>query len=246
MVYRDELDHYCSNFLNVQSFKDYGPNGLQIEGSMKIEKIVSGVSANQELIERAIEQEADAIFVHHGIFWDNESKTITGAKRTKVNLLLKHNINLFGFHLPLDDHREVGNNIELGRRLGITNMRPVEGSLLWQGELSANLSDFAKLIEEKLDRVPQIFGNQSGQIKKIAWCTGGAQGFIEDAINLNIDLYLSGEVSEKTPAIAKENNISFISAGHHATERYGVQSLCNHLSAKFKLKHQYIEVDNSV
>ena len=160
--------------------------------------------------------------------------------------MLKNNINLFGFHLPLDDHPEVGNNAELGRRLGITNMRPVEHSLLWQGELSTNLSDFSKLIEEKLDRSPQIYGKQSGEIKKIAWCTGGAQGFIEDAINLNVDLYLSGEVSEKTPAVAKENNITFISAGHHATERYGVQALCKHLCSEFKLQHQYIEINNSV
>jgi putative NIF3 family GTP cyclohydrolase 1 type 2 len=125
-------------------------------------------------------------------------------------------------------------------------MKPVEGGLLWQGELSTNLNDFSKLIEEKLDRAPQIFGKQSGEIKKIAWCTGGAQGFIEDAINLNVDLYLSGEVSEKTPAVAKENNITFISAGHHATERYGVQALCNHLCSEFKLQHQYIEINNSV
>jgi putative NIF3 family GTP cyclohydrolase 1 type 2 len=125
-------------------------------------------------------------------------------------------------------------------------MRSVEDSLLWQGELSINLSDFERLIEEKLDRAPQIFGNKSGQIKKIAWCTGAAQGFIEDAINLNVDLYLTGEVSEKTPAVAKENNITFISAGHHATERYGVQALCDHLCSKFRLKHQFIEVSNSV
>ena len=246
MVDREELKNYCNTYLDVDKFKDYCPNGLQIEGSLNITKIVSGVSANLELIERAIEEKADAIFVHHGVFWDKESKTLTGAKKTKIALLLKHNINLFGFHLPLDDHCEVGNNVELGRRLGVKNMEPVQGGLLWQGELRTNLSDFSKLIEEKLDRAPQIFGKQSGEIKKIAWCTGGAQGFIEDAISLNVDLYLSGEVSEQTPAVAKENNITFISAGHHATERYGVQALCNHLCSQFKLQHQYIEVDNSV
>ena len=246
MIDRDELKNYCNSYLDINKFRDYGPNGLQIEGVSSISKIVSGVSANLELIERAIDEKADAIFVHHGIFWDNDSKTITGVKRVKIALLLKHNINLFGFHLPLDDHFEVGNNVELGRRLGVKNMKPVEGGLLWQGELNTNLNDFSKLIEEKLDRAPQIFGKQSGDIKKIAWCTGGAQGFIEDAINLNVDLYLSGEVSEKTPAVAKENNITFISAGHHATERYGVQALCNHLCSQFKLQHQYIEVDNSV
>ena len=246
MVNREELKNYCNTYLDIDKFKDYCPNGLQIEGSLNITKIVSGVSANLELIERAIEEKADAIFVHHGVFWDNESKTISGAKRAKIALLLKHNINLFGFHLPLDDHDEVGNNIELGRRLGIKNMEPVAGGLLWQGELNTNISDFSKLIEEKLDRAPQVFGKQNGKIKRISWCTGAAQGFIEDAINLNVDLYLSGEVSEKTPAVAKENNITFISAGHHATERYGVQALCKHLCFQFKLQHHYIEVDNSV
>ena len=202
MVDRDELNNYCDNYLSVSKYKDYGPNGLQVEGSQTINKIVSGVSANLDLIEQAVVEKADAIFVHHGIFWDNESKVIVGAKRKKIELLIKNQINLFAYHLPLDDHSEVGNNIELGKRLGITKMRSVEDSLLWQGELSINLSDFERLIEEKLDRVPQIFGNKRGQIKKIAWCTGAAQGFIEDAINLNVDLYLTGEVSEKTPAVA--------------------------------------------
>ena len=246
MANLEELKNYCDNYLNVNKFKDYCPNGLQVEGSSKVNKIVSGVSANLELIEKAIEEKADAIFVHHGIFWDNESKTITGAKRNKVALLLNHNISLFGFHLPLDDHPEVGNNIELGRRLGIKNMTPVDDSLLWQGELKTNISDFLKLIEDKLNRAPQIYGAKNQEISKIAWCTGGAQGFIDDAIKLNVDLYLSGEVSEKTPAAAKESNINYIAAGHHATERYGIQALCSHLCSKFKLQHKYIEVDNSV
>ncbi len=246
MVDRDDLKNYCHSYLSVDKYKDYGPNGLQIEGTSRINKIISGVSANLELIERAIEKKADAIFVHHGIFWDNEAKTISGAKRQKISLLLNHNINLFGFHLPLDDHPDIGNNVELGKLLGIKNMQPVKDSLLWQGELNSNVIDFSKLIDAKLDRTPQIFGKQEGKIKNIAWCTGGAQSFIEDAINLNVDLYLSGEVSEKTPAAAKENNITYISAGHHATERYGVQALCKHLYAKFKLQHQYLEVENSV
>ena len=131
MVDREELKNYCNTYLDIGKFKDYCPNGLQIEGSLNITKIVSGVSANLDLIERAIEEKAEAIFVHHGVFWDKESKTLTGAKRTKIALLLKHNINLFGFHLPLDDHCEVGNNVELGRRLGVKNMEPVQGGLLW-------------------------------------------------------------------------------------------------------------------
>tara|TARA_B110000967_G_scaffold32777_1_gene31405 strand:+ start:1439 stop:2179 length:741 start_codon:yes stop_codon:yes gene_type:complete len=246
MVNREDLKNYCNDYLDVKKFKDYGPNGLQIEGKSSINKIVSGVSANLDLIEKAVDEKADAIFVHHGLFWDNETKHLVGAKRKKIALLLEHDINLFGFHLPLDDHPEVGNNVELGRLLGISNINPVEDSLLWQGELNINLSKFSKLIEEKLDRVPQIFGRQNGEIKKIAWCTGGAQGYIDDALQLNIDLYLSGEVSEKTPAVAKENNITYISAGHHATERYGVQAFCKHLSSEFNLQHKYIEIYNPV
>jgi dinuclear metal center YbgI/SA1388 family protein len=246
MVHRDELDNYCNNFLNVKNFKDYGPNGLQIEGSETINKIVSGVSANLDLIERAIEEKADAIFVHHGIFWDNESNVITGAKQKKIALLINNNINLFGYHLPLDDHPEVGNNIELGRILGIKKMKPVEDSYLWQGELKTDLKSFSSLIERELGRAPQLFGEMKKSINKIAWCTGGAQGFIDEAIKLKVDLFLSGEVSERTPAAAKENGITYISAGHHATERYGVQSLCRHLSSKFNLKHNFLEVGNSV
>jgi len=246
MVHRDDLDNYCNNFLNVKNFKDYGPNGLQIEGSETINKIVSGVSANLDLIERAIEEKADAIFVHHGIFWDNESNVITGAKQKKIALLINNNINLFGYHLPLDDHPEVGNNIELGRILGIKKMKPVEDSYLWQGELKTDLKSFSSLIERELGRAPQLFGEMKKSINKIAWCTGGAQGFIDEAIKLKVDLFLSGEVSERTPAAAKENGITYISAGHHATERYGVQSLCRHLSSKFNLKHNFLEVGNSV
>ena len=246
MVERGELNNYCHNYLSVDKFKDYGPNGLQVEGRKKINKIVSGVSANLELINLAVKESADAIFVHHGIFWDNESSVIAGAKRKKIDLLIKNNINLFGYHLPLDEHPEVGNNVSLGKILGIQNMESLEDSFLWKGELETDLKRFTSLIEKKLDRAPQVFGETKNSINTIAWCTGGAQNFIDEAINLNVDLYLSGEVSERTPAAAKENNIIYISAGHHATERYGVQSLCKHLSSKFNLKHQFLEVGNSV
>ena len=246
MVNLNELNNYCHDYLNVKAFEDYGPNGLQLEGVENINKIVSGVSANLALIERAIDEKADAIFVHHGIFWKNEGQMIIGAKRRKVSLLMSHNINLFGYHLPLDAHPEIGNNAQLGKRLGIQNMNPVSDSLIWQGELNTNLNDFSALIEERLGRIPQVFGKKSEKIQRIAWCTGAAQGYISDAIEMNVDLYLSGEVSEQTPAAAAENNMTFISAGHHATERYGVQALSKHLSEKFKLQHQYIEVENSV
>jgi len=246
MVERDELNNYCNNYLSVSKFKDYGPNGLQVEGCQKINKIVSGVSANLELINLAVKEKADAIFVHHGIFWDNESNLIAGAKRKKIDLLIKNNINLFAYHLPLDAHSDVGNNVELGRILGVRNMKSVDDSLLWQGELDTDLKTFSRLIEKELGRVPEIFGRMNNSVNSIAWCTGGAQGFIDEAINLNVDVYLSGEVSERTPAVAKENDLTYISAGHHATERYGVQSLCRHLCSQFNLKHNFLEVGNSV
>jgi len=246
MVNRDDLNVYCNDFLSVSKYKDYCPNGLQVEGTQTINKIVSGVSANLDFIELAIAEQADAIFVHHGIFWKNESNVIVGSKKRKIDLLLKNNINLFAYHLPLDDHPEVGNNIELGRVLGIKKMKPVDSSLIWQGELDTDLKTFSSLIEKQLGRSPQIFGRLSRSVSSIAWCTGGAQSFIDEAISLKADVFLSGEVSERTPAVAKENDMIYISAGHHATERYGVQALSKHLSSEFNLKHQFLEVQNSV
>jgi dinuclear metal center YbgI/SA1388 family protein len=246
MASREVLKQYTQTYLNADAFEDYCPNGLQIEGKEEINKIISGVSANLALIERAIDEKADAIFVHHGLFWKNDPQTISGAKRRKIALLLKNNINLFAYHLPLDAHPEVGNNAQLGQLLGINNMIPVANSLLWTGELESSVSEFGVEIENALQRAPLIIGDKSSNIKRIAWCTGAAQGFIDQAIELNVDAYLTGEVSEQTPAVALENDLVFISAGHHATERYGVQALCQHLSSKFSCQHQYIEINNYV
>jgi len=220
MASREVLKQYTQTYLNADAFEDYCPNGLQIEGKEEINKIISGVSANLALIERAIDEKADAIFVHHGLFWKNDPQTISGAKRRKIALLLKNNINLFAYHLPLDAHPEVGNNAQLGQLLGINNMIPVANSLLWTGELESSVSEFGVKIENALQRAPLIIGDKSSNIKRIAWCTGAAQGFIDQVV--------------------------FISAGHHATERYGVQALCQHLSSKFSCQHQYIEINNYV
>ncbi len=246
MVSREELKQYTGAYLDAEAFDDYCPNGLQVEGKEEINAIVSGVSANLALIEQAIDEKADAIFVHHGLFWKNERQTITGAKRRKIALLLENNINLFAYHLPLDAHPEVGNNAQLGQLLGLTNASPVDNSLVWQGRINASVDEFAATLENKLHRTPLIIGDKATHISKIAWCTGAAQGFIDQAIDLGVDAYLSGEASEQTPAAALENDLVFISAGHHATERYGVQALCQHLGEKFDCNHQFIEVDNCV
>ncbi len=246
MINRQALAKYCTDYLDVNQFDDYSPNGLQIEGCAEITNIISGVSANLDLIERAIDEKADALFVHHGFFWKNESANIVGIKRNRIAQLLAHNINLFAYHLPLDAHTEVGNNIELAKKLGIQNPTPIGKTLVWQGEVNTSLVDFSQTVSQALDRAPLVFGDDNKQLKRITWCTGGAQGYIKHAIDVNADIFLTGEVSEQIPAIAKENDIAFIAAGHHATERYGVQALCQHLSDKFDLKHQFIDIDNQV
>ncbi len=246
MVDCETLAKYCHQYLNVDKFSDYCPNGLQIQGKPEIQNILSGVSANQDLIDRAIDEKADALFVHHGFFWKSEALEIIGIKKNRIKALLEHDINLFAYHLPLDAHPIVGNNIQLAMRLNIQNPRPIGETLVWQGEVDATLEAVAQSTERVTMRTPLVFGNVSKRIQKIAWCTGGAQNYIEHAINIGADCFITGEVSEQIPAIVKENNIAFISAGHHATERYGIQALCQHLSQQFDLKHQFIEVENFV
>ncbi|WXU00398.1 MAG: GTP cyclohydrolase 1 type 2 [Catillopecten margaritatus gill symbiont] len=246
MVNNKTLSEYCHDYLKVDKFQDYCPNGLQVEGKADIQTLVSGVSANQDLIERAIDEKADALFVHHGFFWKGEDQKITGIKKNRIKALLDNNINLFAYHLPLDAHSEVGNNIQLAHRFGIKNPTPIGDTLVWQGEINTTLADLADTIEQSLNRKPLTFGNNDKPLKTIAWCSGGAQNYMNHALDINADCFITGEVSEQNPAIAKENNIAFISAGHHATERYGVQALCQHLSNKFGVKHQFIDVDNQV
>jgi len=232
MVNNKALSKYCSDYLKVDQFKDYSPNGLQVEGIKEITKIIAGVSANMDLIERAIDEKADALFVHHGFFWDNENPSITGIKRKRIALLLEHNINLFGYHLPLDAHPIIGNNVQLAGLLNIQNPEPISDTLVWTGSVNSTLQDLSELISEKLNREPLVFGKPGNQINKVAWCTGGAQDMIEVAIDVDADVFITGEISEKIPAIARENGVAFISAGHHATERYGIQAL----SQTFKRK----------
>ncbi len=246
MVNHQDLAKYCADYLNVNKFEDYCPNGLQIEGRANITKIISGVSANLDLIERSIDEKADALFVHHGFFWKNEGPNIVGIKKNRIKALLDNNINLFGFHLPLDAHPVVGNNIQLAMRLNIANPTPIGDTLVWQGEVNSTLADVKQAVKNVTERDPLVFGDGNKLINKIAWCTGGAQSYIEHAIESGADCFITGEVSEQIPAIAKENNIAFVSAGHHATERYGIQALCQHLGQKFELKHQFIDIDNQV
>ncbi len=250
-VERNLLLQEIEQFLNVNAISDYCPNGLQVEGKAQIKRIVSGVTASQALIDAAIELQADAILVHHGYFWKGEDQRIVGMKQRRIKALLTHDINLLAYHLPLDVHPEVGNNVQLAQRLGLTVTGSLEPgnprSVGLIGTLDTPLSakDFAARIESVLSRAPLVF-DQHKPIQSVAWCTGGAQGYIEQAIAAGVDAYLTGEVSERTFHEAQENGISFFAAGHHATERYGVQALGEWLVKRFGIEHHYVECDNPV
>lgn len=243
------LNNYLNALLQPERFSDYCPNGLQIEGKHEINTIVTGVTASMALLEAALQANADAVLVHHGYFWRGEALPITGIKKRRIQFLLQHQINLFAYHLPLDAHAELGNNVMLAKHLGLNIMgKTGEKEMLLLTELSApqSLQAFAKSVETKLNRMPQVIGDSAKPVKTVALCTGAAQGYIEQALLANVDVYLSGEISEQTVHVARESGMSYISAGHHATERYGIQALGEHLVQKFGLQHRFIDCDNPV
>jgi dinuclear metal center YbgI/SA1388 family protein len=220
-----------------------------VEGKPAVERIVTGVTASLALIERAIEVEADAVLVHHGYFWKGEDQRIVGVRRTRFKRLLEHDLNLYAFHLPLDAHPEVGNNVALARVLGLeVDGRSGEQDIVFHGRPDAALTlrDLAARIETRLGRTPLVVGEDDRPLRRVAWCTGAAQGFLEEAVRLGVDAYITGEASEQTVHLARESGVAFIGAGHHATERYGIQALGAHLKARFGLEHIHIEVPNPV
>lgn len=248
---RLELTRYLNEFLQVSNYKDYAPNGLQVEGKAQINTIVTGVTACQALIDRAIELNADAILVHHGFFWKGESEVITGMKYRRIKALIKNDINLYGYHLPLDGHPMLGNNAELGRALGIVDAESIEGvaqGLVWQGRLDNPMSvnDFSTLLGGVLQRQPLHLGDKDKPIHHVAWCSGGAQDYIDIAAEQGMDAFISGEVSERTYHSAQELGIHYFAAGHHATERFGIKALGEHLASEFELTHHFVDITNPV
>ena len=247
-----ELELELKKVLRPEQFKDYCPNGLQVEGRKEISKLVTGVTACQELITAAAEAGADALLVHHGYFWRGEDQSISGIKKVRIEALLKHELSLLAYHLPLDVHQEFGNNVQLGKVLGIEingelgkqNNHPI--GLTGTIDQGTDFETLKALIADKLDRQPLAIEGKSKTIKSVAWCTGAAQNYIELAVAAGADAYITGEVSEPTVHIARESGIHFFSAGHHATERYGVQAMGSYLASKFNLDHQFIDIDNPV
>lgn len=250
IITNSDLLQAFNALLQPARFKDYGPNGLQVEGKKQVCRIVSGVTASRALIEAAIEAKADAIFVHHGLFWRGQDGCVTGWMKQRLALLLAHDINLFAYHLPLDAHCELGNNAQLGVQLGLVASTFFgEQSLGFMGGRTdggsfATAAELAQHIKNTLKRPVTHVGHANNAIKNIAWCSGGAQSYFEAAIAAGANAFITGEISEPQAHYAREMNVVFIACGHHASERYGAPAVAGHVSAQFGLDHQFIDIDN--
>ena len=246
---RDELRAYLDALLETARFRDYCPNGLQVEGRETVRHVVCGVTASQALIEAAIERRADALLVHHGWFWKAEDGRVTGFRKQRMARLLTHDINLFAYHLPLDAHATLGNNAQLALRLGWTiSGRFGEQDIGFVGVPPAPTlaGDLARQIEHALGRAPLLIGDPGRKVARVAWCSGGAQDYFEAALAAGADIFISGEVSEQTVHLARETGMAYIAAGHHATERYGVIALGRHLADRFGIACEFVDIDNPV
>ena len=252
MISRNDLACYLHDYLACDHFNDYAPNGLQIEGRLVVNRICTAVTASYDVIAQAVALQADALLVHHGFFWRGEDSVITGMKQRRISCLLEHKLNLFAYHLPLDCHLELGNNACLGQLLELNEIKThtagKTANLLWSGKLIKPLTalQWSETLAKKLQRQPLCVGDTNKLINHIAWCSGGAQDFIEDAHRLGVDAYISGEISERTFYQAQELGLYYFSCGHHATERYGIQALGQYLAARFDIEHKFIDSENPV
>ncbi|HID81831.1 MAG TPA: Nif3-like dinuclear metal center hexameric protein [Thiotrichales bacterium] len=249
MAELNAIVEYANELLKINQFKDYCPNGLQVEGRAQVKKIISGVTACQALIDAATQEQADVLLVHHGYFWRSEDASITGIKLRRIKALLDNSLSLLAYHLPLDAHVELGNNVSLAARLGFQTEGVLTSELIGNyGSLAQPLDadGLASRISTALGREPLVIPAGPEKIQRIGWCTGAAQNYIDQAIRLELDAYISGEISEQTVHQAREAGIHYFAAGHHATERYGVQSLGEHLAQHFDVSHQFIDIDNPV
>jgi len=250
MTDRQQLLQTFDALLQPERFRDYGPNGLQVEGAAQVRKIVSGVTASRALIEAAIAAKADTIFVHHGLFWHGQDGRVTGWLKQRLSLLLAHDINLIAYHLPLDAHPELGNNAQLALKLGLLAQgRFGEQDLGFMGEPEKSIGfehagSLAAHVGKTLNRPVVVVAEAQRAIKKIAWCTGGAQGYFEAAIAAGADAFITGEISEPQAHYARESGVAFIACGHHASERYGAPAVASHVAAQLGLAHEFIDIDN--
>ncbi|MCU6619166.1 Nif3-like dinuclear metal center hexameric protein [Achromobacter mucicolens] len=248
------LASWLDDTLQAARFKDYCPNGMQVEGRSEVGHIITGVTASEALLHAAVERGADAVLVHHGWMWRNEDRRVIGTRRTRMALTLKNDLNLYAYHLPLDAHPTLGNNAQLARVLGLSPARRDDGApltcgqdgLIWLGEASGltTLGQLGERVAQRLGRPPLVVGDPDQPLATIAWCTGGAQGMMADAVDAGASVYITGEVSESTVHLARETGVGFIAAGHHATERYGIQALGQAVAERFGVKVEFVDIDN--
>jgi dinuclear metal center YbgI/SA1388 family protein len=247
MVNRQNLERYLQQLLSVELFKDYGPNGLQVEGKTEVHKVVSGVTASLALIDAAIAEGADAILVHHGLFWRGHDGRVTGWMKKRLSKLLFHDTNLFAYHLPLDAHPQWGNNVQLGLRLGWTaSGRFGEQQLGCLATLpsATGLEQLSTQVEQAVQHAVVAVPGDGRPLRQVAWCTGGAQSYFEAAIAAGADVFVTGEISEPQAHYARESGVAYLACGHHASERYGARALGDHLAAQFGVQHVFIDIDN--
>ena len=247
MAHRSEIETFLRETLSVDRFKDYGPNGLQVEGRAEVRRIVSGVTASLELIEAAAEAGADALLVHHGLFWRGQDGRLTGWLRERVARLMKHEMNLFAYHLPMDAHPTLGNNAQLGARLGLqadAAFGEQELGFIGPSGPEDQAPRLAARVARLLGREPVLVPGDGRPLQRVAWCTGGAQGYFEAAISAGADAFLTGEISEPQAHLARETGVAFLACGHHATERYGAPAVAAAVAERFELEHRFIDIPN--
>ena len=246
---RQQLVEYLDGLLQPGTFRDYCPNGLQVEGRAEVMRIVAGVTASQALLDVAVARGADAVLVHHGYFWKGEDGRVTGIRRQRLKTLLANDINLLAYHLPLDAHPDLGNNAQLASRLGwLPDGRFGEQDIAWLGnvEIPTTAGRLAAQIAAGLVRNPMLIGDPERRVHRLGWCSGGAQDYFEQAIALGVDAFVSGEISEQTVHLARESGVAYLACGHHASERYGVAALAAHLSRNCGLECEFVDLDNPV
>jgi dinuclear metal center YbgI/SA1388 family protein len=246
MTHRDKLIQYLNDYLKVNDVQDYGPQGLQVDGREEVSRIVTGVSASAQLFEEAANIGSDMVIVHHGVLWDRDSRVIKGALKKRLKILLANDISLLAYHLALDKHPELGNNALAAKGLKFENVQPL-GDLAIQGKIAPiAFSDLLGKVQSLFQFDPLVFPYGPEKIQRVGYCSGGGDREISLAIDAGLDAYITGEAAESTMHLAKEGSIHFFAAGHYATERLGIRALGEHITKKFSLEVQFIDIPNPI
>ena len=252
MASRDQIVRFCDQLLEIESYEDYGPNGLQVPGPAEVTRVATGVSANLAFLEAAIESGAELALVHHGLFWGGDPQALSERMAGRLRALLTGGTSLAAYHLPLDAHREIGNNALLCDRLGFTRGdsfslfkgRPI--GVIGRDVGGVDPDELRRRVAELTGREPLMFATGPDRVRSIGIVSGGASGQVADAVELGLDAFITGEPSEPAMADADEGGIHFIAAGHYATETFGVRRLGELVAERFGVEHEFIDVPNPI